>query len=58
MNSSISDGETQRAECTQIAEMLERVANFVQSRQATSGTITDRNGLSTTSFTYTPTAPH
>ena len=58
MNTSITDGETMRAECTQIAEMLERTAQIIQPRQVTSGTINDRNGLGTVTFAYTPTAPH
>jgi hypothetical protein len=58
MNTSITDGETMRAECTQIAEMLERVAQKVQSAHLASGTMADRNGLGTVTWTYTPTAPH
>jgi hypothetical protein len=56
MNTSITDGATMRAECTQIAEMLERVAQKVQSAHLVSGTMNDRNGLPTTTWTYTPTA--
>ena len=58
MTTSISDGETMRAECTQIAEMLERAAQKIQSTHQTTGTINDRNGNPTLTYTYTPTAPH
>jgi hypothetical protein len=58
MNTSITDGETMRAECTQIAEMLERAAQKIQSTHQLTGTINDRNGLGTLTYTYTPTAPH
>jgi hypothetical protein len=58
MNTSITDGETMRAECTQIAEMLERAAQKIQSTHQASGTINDRNGNPTLTYTYTPTAPH
>jgi hypothetical protein len=47
-----------RAECTQIAEMLERAAQKIQSTHALTGTIADRNGNPTLTYTYTPTAPH
>jgi hypothetical protein len=56
ITTSIADGATQRAECTQIAEMLERAAQQIQSTHATSGTITDRNRNATCTYTYTPTA--
>jgi hypothetical protein len=56
MNTSITDGATMRAECTQIAEMLERVAQKVQSTHQATGTMNDRNGLGTVTWTYTPTA--
>jgi hypothetical protein len=58
MVSSITDGETMRAECTQIAEMLERTAQKIQSTHNLTGTINDRNGIGTLTYTYTPTAPH
>jgi hypothetical protein len=58
MLTSATDGETMRAECTQIAEMLERAAQKIQSTHQTSGTINDRNGNPTLTYTYTPTAPH
>ena len=58
MTTSVTDGETMRAECTQIAEMLERAAQKIQSTHALSGTISDRNGLGTLTYTYTLTAPH
>jgi hypothetical protein len=58
MLTSNTDGETMRAECTQIAEMLERAAQKIQSTHALTGTINDRNGNPTLTYTYTPTAPH
>jgi hypothetical protein len=58
MLTSNTDGETMRAECTQIAEMLERAAQKIQSTHALTGTINDRNGNPTLTCTYTPTAPH
>jgi hypothetical protein len=56
MTTSITDGASMRAECTQIAEMLERTAQKIQSTHTPSGTINDRNGFGTVTFTYTPTA--
>jgi hypothetical protein len=56
MTTSVTDGSTRRSECVQMAAMLERLAGVLGSTHATSGTITDRNGLGTLSFTYTPTA--
>jgi hypothetical protein len=53
-----TDGESIRAECTQIAEMLERAAQKIQSTHQTTGTINDRNGNPTLSYVYSPTAPH
>jgi hypothetical protein len=58
MNSSVADGETQRSETVQVVEMLLRAAQYLGSTHATSGTIKDRNGNPTLTFTYTPTAPH
>jgi hypothetical protein len=58
MVTSNTDGETMRSECTQIAEMLERAAQKIQSTHQTTGTINDRNGNPTLTYTYTPTAPH
>jgi hypothetical protein len=58
MLTSNTDGETMRAECTQIAEMLERAAQKIQSTHQLTGTIGDRNGNQTLTYTYTPTAPH
>jgi hypothetical protein len=57
-NTSNTDGETQRSECTQCAEMLGRLAQLLGSTHMQSGTIKDRNGNPTLTFTYTPTAPH
>jgi hypothetical protein len=51
------DGETRRAECVQAAEMLARVGEQLVNTQALSGTIVDRNGVATATYTYTPTAP-
>ena len=56
ISTSNTDGETRRAECVAAADALERVVQVLVSRHATSGTITDRNGNATTTFTYTPTA--
>ena len=53
-----TDGETMRAECTQIVEMLLRTAQKIQSTHIPTGTINDRNGNPTLTYTYTPTAPH
>jgi hypothetical protein len=47
-----------RAECTQIAEMLLRTAQKIQSTHIPTGTINDRNGIGMVTYTYTPTAPH
>lgn len=52
----VSDGPSKRAECTQIAMLLERVAQQIQTTHATSGTITDNNGNAVCTYTYTPTA--
>jgi hypothetical protein len=56
ITTSIADGETRRAECAAAADMLDRVAQKLVSTHATSGTINDRNGNSTASFTYVPSA--
>ena len=58
MVTSITDGETMRAECSQIAEMLLRAAQKIGSTHQAAGTINDRNGIPTLTYTYTPTAPH
>jgi hypothetical protein len=49
-----NDGETRRAECQNVIDVLGIVATALQNTQA-SGTVTDRNGVSH-SYTYTPTA--
>ena len=49
-----NDGETRRAECQNVADVLLKVAAMLQTTQA-SGTVYDRNGASH-SYTYTPTA--
>lgn len=51
-----SDGETRRAETSQIADILRRAADQVQSQNKTSATLYDRNGQNVGSFTYTPSA--
>ena len=51
-----TDGETRRSECAAAADMLERVIQQLVSSHATSGTIKDRNGNATASFTYVPSA--
>ena len=56
MTTSNTDGETKRSECAQCVEMLERLAQVLGSTHATSGTIKDRNGNATASFTYVPSA--
>jgi hypothetical protein len=56
MTTSITDGATQRSECTQCAEMLHKLAQVLGSTHSASGTIKDRNGLPTLTYTYTPTA--
>jgi hypothetical protein len=58
MTTSIADGETQRAETAQCCEMLYRLAQLLGSTHAPAGTINDRNGIPTLTYTYTPTAPH
>jgi hypothetical protein len=50
-----NDGETRRAEIQNAIDVLGIVATALQNTQATSGTVTDRNGVSH-SYTYTPTA--
>jgi hypothetical protein len=50
------DGETRNAERTQAAETLFRIASAMVSTQALTGTVTDRNGFVSGSWTYTPTA--
>ena len=52
-----NDGPTQRSELGQAVEALWRVAEEMVSTQAITGDASDRNGLSTGHWTYTPTAP-
>ena len=52
----VKDGETRRAEVVQAVEALERVAQALASTHATSGTVTDRNGVPTGHWTYVPSA--
>jgi hypothetical protein len=56
MTTSNTDGATRRSECAQMAEMLWRTAQILGSAHSTSGTVNDRNGNATLTFTYTPTA--
>jgi hypothetical protein len=58
MTTSNTDGETQRSETVQVCEMLYRAAQLLGSTHAISGTIKDRNGNATLSYTYTPSAAH
>jgi len=51
------DGETRHAELVQVAETLWRVGHDVLTSNQLSGTVTDRNGVVTGQWTYTPTAP-
>jgi hypothetical protein len=50
------DGETKRAELVQAIEAVERCAQAVLTTQATSGSVSDRNGTLTGHWVYTPTA--
>jgi hypothetical protein len=50
-----NDGESRRSECVNAADVLMKIAAVLVSTHATSGTVTDRNGLAHT-FTYVPTA--
>jgi hypothetical protein len=52
----LRDGETSRSQRQKAVEALYRVANVMVSTQALTGTVTDRNGAPTASWTYTPTA--
>jgi hypothetical protein len=56
MTTSITDGATQHSECQQCASMLHMLAQVLGSTHTTSGTLKDRNGLPTLTYTYTPTA--
>jgi len=51
------DGETRHAELVQVAETLWRVGHDVLTSNQLTGTVTDRNGVVTGQWTYTPTAP-
>jgi hypothetical protein len=50
------DGETRRAELVQAAEAVERCVQQMVTSNATSGTVTDRNGIATGHWTYVPSA--
>jgi hypothetical protein len=58
INTSITDGETRRAECAAIADLLHRFEQIIvsSSGKVVSGTINDRNGLGSCTYVYTPTA--
>jgi hypothetical protein len=48
------DGETRRAELVQAVEAVERCVQQIVTSNATSGTVTDRNGAATGHWVYTP----
>ena len=54
----LRDGETRHSELVQAAEMLWRIGHEVLTSGNLSGTVTDRNGVVTGQWTYTPTAPN
>jgi hypothetical protein len=54
VTTSNTDGETRRSECAAAADMLERVIQQLVSTHAVSGSIKDRNGNATATYTYTP----
>ena len=58
ISTSITDGETRRAECAAIADLLRRFEQIIvsSSGKVVSGTINDRNGLGSCTYVYTPTA--
>jgi hypothetical protein len=56
MTTSNTDGSSRHSECQQCASMLHALGQVLGSSLATSGTIKDRNGNATVTFTYTPTA--
>jgi hypothetical protein len=56
ITTSNTDGETRRSECAAAADMLLRVEQKLVSTHATSGTVNDRNGNATASWTYVPSA--
>lgn len=57
INTSASDGETRRSEVTQIAQILQKIAQEVGSNaKVSNAAVTDNNGTAVASYTYTPTA--
>ena len=59
VNTSNTDGETRRAECAAIADLLHRLEQVLVSTsgKVTSGSIADRNGNGgSLTYVYTPTA--
>ena len=58
INTSKTDGETRRAECAAIADLLHRFEQLIvsSSGMVVSGTIKDRNGNGSCTYVYTPTA--
>lgn len=49
-------GGSRRSEVVEYSDLLERLQQLLVSTQATSGTITDRNGGANLTYTYTPVA--
>jgi len=49
-------GETRKAECVMLVDLLERLQQLLGASQTTSGTINDLNGEGLLTWTYTPTA--
>jgi hypothetical protein len=56
MGAAGKDGSTIRSELVQAAEQVERALQAVITTQASSGTVTDRNGAATGHWTYTASA--
>jgi hypothetical protein len=56
MGAAGKDGESKRAELVAAADQVERALQAVITTQASSGTVTDRNGAATGHWTYTATA--
>jgi hypothetical protein len=56
MGAAGKDGETRRAELVQAAEAVERALQAAITTQASSGTVTDRNGSPTGHWTYSASA--
>ena len=52
----VFDGETRHAELVQAAEVLWRIGHDVVTSNQLTGSVTDRNGVVTGVWVYTPTA--